>query len=122
MARRRSAALRRDHILDAALKLADDAGLGALSMRRLGQALGVEAMSLYNHVANKDDIVDGLVDIVFSEIEVPEPGTRSGRQASLPSRPTTRTTQSTATPSASRCGNSDTRRRRRTQPSNQRCD
>ena len=43
-------------------------------MRTLGRKLGVEAMSLYNHVANKEDIVDGLVDIVFSEIEVPSPG------------------------------------------------
>jgi AcrR family transcriptional regulator len=61
MARRRSAALRRDHILDAALELADDAGLDALPMRRLGQARGVKAMSLYNHIANKDAILDGLI-------------------------------------------------------------
>jgi AcrR family transcriptional regulator len=73
MARRRSAALRRDHILDAALKLADDAGLGALSMRRLGQALGVEAMSLYNHVANKDAILDGLVARVLNQVALPVP-------------------------------------------------
>jgi len=73
MARRRSAALRRDDILDAALKLADDAGLGALSMRRLGQALGVEAMSLYNHVANKDAILDGLVARVLTQVALPAP-------------------------------------------------
>jgi AcrR family transcriptional regulator len=54
--------------------LADVEGLGALTMRRLAQELGVEAMSLYHHVANKDDILDGMVDIVFSEIEPPADG------------------------------------------------
>jgi AcrR family transcriptional regulator len=73
MARRRSAALRRDRILDAALELVDDAGLDALSMRRLGQALGVEAMSLYNHVANKDAILDGLVARVLAQVALPAP-------------------------------------------------
>lgn len=73
MAKRRSAALRRDRILDAALKLADDAGLDALSMRRLGQTLGVEAMSLYNHVANKDAILDGIVARVLAQVELPAP-------------------------------------------------
>ena len=72
--RRRRAPLSRERVLRAALALADDGGDEALSMRNLGKKLGVEAMSLYNHVANKDDIVDGLVDIVFSEIEVPSPG------------------------------------------------
>ena len=43
-------------------------------MRNVAKQLGVEAMSLYNHVANKEDLVDGLVDIVFGEIEVPAPG------------------------------------------------
>ena len=57
-------------MLAAALKLADKHGLEELTMRKLGQALGVEAMSLYNHVAGKDDLLDGLVDIVFSEIEL----------------------------------------------------
>jgi AcrR family transcriptional regulator len=74
MARPRSAPLRSDHILDAAVALADEAGLEALSMRRLGQAVGVEAMSLYNHVANKDAILDGMVARVLAEIELPEPG------------------------------------------------
>jgi len=55
----------------AALNLADTDGIESLTMRRLGQELGVEAMSLYNHVANKDDILDGIVDLVFSEIAVP---------------------------------------------------
>jgi AcrR family transcriptional regulator len=55
----------------AALYLADTSGIESLTMRKLGQELGVEAMSLYNHVANKDDILDGIVDLVFSEIALP---------------------------------------------------
>jgi AcrR family transcriptional regulator len=58
-------------VLRAALVLADEGGIESLSMRRLGQELGVEAMSLYNHVANKDDIQDGIVEIVLREIEMP---------------------------------------------------
>jgi AcrR family transcriptional regulator len=61
-------------VLRAALELADAGGFNSLSMRKVAAKLGVEAMSLYNHVANKEDIVDGLVDVVFSEIDVPEPG------------------------------------------------
>lgn len=57
-------------VLQAALELADQDGIEGLTMRKLGEALGVEAMSLYNHVANKDELLDGLVDIVFSEIEL----------------------------------------------------
>lgn len=63
--------LTRDRILNAALALADAEGLAALTMRRLGDALGVEAMSLYNHVANKERILDGLVDLVFAEVALP---------------------------------------------------
>ena len=63
--------LSRERVLRAALALADEAGVESLSMRKLAKELGVEAMSLYNHVANKDDILDGLVDLVFSEIEPP---------------------------------------------------
>jgi AcrR family transcriptional regulator len=63
--------LSRDQVLRAAVALADRGGLGALSMRKLGQELGVEAMSLYNHVANKGDLLDGMIDIVFSEIGLP---------------------------------------------------
>src|SRR4051794_33395842 len=66
--------LSREGILAAALELADREGLGALSMRRLGQALGVEAMSLYNHVANKVEVLDGLVELVLAEVELPSPG------------------------------------------------
>jgi AcrR family transcriptional regulator len=63
--------LSRERVLKAALRLVDEGGLEALSMRKLAGELGVQAMSLYNHVANKDDILDGLVDIVVAEIEVP---------------------------------------------------
>jgi AcrR family transcriptional regulator len=63
--------LNRERVLRAALVLADTGGIDALSMRKLGEELGVEAMSLYNHVANKDDILDGIVDLVFSEIALP---------------------------------------------------
>jgi AcrR family transcriptional regulator len=66
--------LSRERVLRAALVLADVGGIESLTMRRLGQELGVEAMSLYNHVANKDDILDGIVDLVFSEIELPAGG------------------------------------------------
>jgi AcrR family transcriptional regulator len=63
--------LSKERVLRAALVLADAGGIESLTMRKLGQELGVEAMSLYNHVANKDDILDGIVDLVFSEIAVP---------------------------------------------------
>jgi AcrR family transcriptional regulator len=58
-------------VLRAALVLADTGGIEALTMRKLGLELQVEAMSLYNHIANKDDILDGIVDLVFSEIALP---------------------------------------------------
>lgn len=61
-------------MLRAALDLADREGLGVLTMRRLGSALGVEAMSLYKHVANKDEILDGIVELVVGEIEIPSSG------------------------------------------------
>src|SRR5260370_35624622 len=63
--------LNRDRVLQAALALADASGIESLSMRKLGQAVGVEAMSLYNHVPSKADLLDGLIDLVFSEIELP---------------------------------------------------
>jgi AcrR family transcriptional regulator len=68
------APLTRERALAAAMQLADADGLGALTMRRLAQELGIEAMSLYHHVANKDDILDGMIDIVFGEIELPAAG------------------------------------------------
>jgi AcrR family transcriptional regulator len=63
--------LSRDQVLRAAVALADEGGIGALNMRKLGQTLGVEAMSLYNHVASKGDLLDGMIDVVFGEIGVP---------------------------------------------------
>jgi AcrR family transcriptional regulator len=66
--------LSRERVLQAALKLADEGGLESLSMRKLGQALGVEAMALYYHFANKERVLDGIVDLVFSEIDLPEIG------------------------------------------------
>jgi AcrR family transcriptional regulator len=65
--------LTRDRVLSAAIALADDGGLESLTMRKLATQLGVEAMSLYNHVAHKDDLIDGMVDIVFGEIDPPAP-------------------------------------------------
>jgi AcrR family transcriptional regulator len=64
--------LSRDRVLQAALALADAGGIEALSMRKLGEAVGVEAMSLYNHVPSKGDLLDGLIDLVFGEIELPD--------------------------------------------------
>ena len=66
--------LSKERVLRAAISLADEAGIESLTMRKLGQALGVKAMSLYNHVANKEDILDGIVDAVVSEIDVPSAG------------------------------------------------
>jgi AcrR family transcriptional regulator len=63
-------------VLHAAVALADESGSEFLSMRKLGEAVGVEAMSLYHHVANKDDLLDGIVDLVVGEIEVPGTGTQ----------------------------------------------
>lgn len=62
------APLSRDRVLRAAVRIADDAGLGALTMRRLAEVLGAEAMSLYYHVANKDEVLDGIADVVAREI------------------------------------------------------
>jgi AcrR family transcriptional regulator len=67
--------LSRERVLRAAVALADQGGIGSLTMRRLGQELGVEAMSLYKHVKNKDDLLDGIVDLVVGDIDVPPTGT-----------------------------------------------
>ena len=58
-------------MLRAAVALADRGGIDTLTMRNLGHELGVEAMSLYNHVANKNDLIDGIVDLVYGEIAPP---------------------------------------------------
>ena len=63
--------LSRERILLAALELVDGSGIEALSMRKLARALGFEAMSLYNNVANKDDVIDGILDLAFDETELP---------------------------------------------------
>ncbi|HTE38314.1 MAG TPA: TetR/AcrR family transcriptional regulator C-terminal domain-containing protein [Reyranella sp.] len=65
--------LNRERVLRAAIALADERGAQELTMRKLAKELGVEAMSLYNHVANKDDLLDGMIDLVFGEIEAPSP-------------------------------------------------
>ena len=65
------APLSRERVLRAGVALADENGIASLTMRKLGEAVGVEAMSLYNHVANKDDLLDGMIDVVFGEIDLP---------------------------------------------------
>ncbi len=64
----------RDRVLRTAIGLADREGIGALTMRRLAQELGVEAMTLYHYVANKDEMLDGMVDLVAGEVELPDGG------------------------------------------------
>jgi len=66
--------LSREKVLQKALELADRDGIAALSIRSLAQKIGTKPMTLYYYVANKDQILDGLVDIVFTEIETPEAG------------------------------------------------
>ena len=63
--------LSRDRVLEAAIALADEGGIERLTMRRLGEDLGVEAMSLYNHVSNKEDLLNGMIDALFAEIALP---------------------------------------------------
>ena len=65
------APLSRERVLRAAVEVADVGGISGLTIRSLAQELGVKPMSVYHHVANKDEILDGIVDIVFSEIELP---------------------------------------------------
>ena len=72
--------LTRALVLRAAVALADREGLARLSMRRLGDQLGIEAMSLYNHVGSKEDLLDGMVDLVFADIGMP-PVNRDWRSA-----------------------------------------
>src|SRR5690606_32027054 len=70
------APLSRQRVIEAAAEVADAGGLAAVSMRGVGKRLSVEAMSLYHHVAGKEDLLDGLADWVFSQIELPAPGQR----------------------------------------------
>jgi AcrR family transcriptional regulator len=78
-------------VLRGAVAIADERGLAALTMRSLGQQLGVEAMSLYNHVANKDDVLDGLVEVVMGEVvaaaeQIPPPADPSEWKAVMRAR------------------------------------
>ena len=73
-ARKAKPPLTRERAIEAAIALADAEGIDALSMRRLARELDVEAMSLYHHVANKAAILDGMIDAVFAEIDLPEEG------------------------------------------------
>ena len=65
--------LSRERVLRTAVALADEAGIASVSMRRLAQELGVVPMALYKHVANKDQLLDGMVDLVLGEIDPPDP-------------------------------------------------
>jgi AcrR family transcriptional regulator len=65
---RRRIPLTRERVLQAAIRRADEGGIESLSMRKLGQELGVEAMALYHHFANKEDLIDSMIDLVFGEI------------------------------------------------------
>src|SRR5215468_10136068 len=67
----RRATLSRDRVLRAAVALADEAGIESLSMRKLAKELGVVPMALYKHVASKEELLDGMVDIVMAEIDPP---------------------------------------------------
>ncbi|MFD2093983.1 TetR/AcrR family transcriptional regulator C-terminal domain-containing protein [Blastococcus deserti] len=67
-------ALNRDRVLRAAVALADDVGIEALSMRTLAERLGVVPMALYKHVANKEQLLDGMVEVIVAEIEPPAAG------------------------------------------------
>jgi AcrR family transcriptional regulator len=69
--RRSRSRLSREHLLGAAVALADESGIDSLSMRRLAHEFGVVPMALYKHVANKEDLLDGMVDVVFGEIDLP---------------------------------------------------
>jgi AcrR family transcriptional regulator len=68
------ARLSRDRVLRGAMAVADAGGIASLTIRSIAQELGVKPMSVYHHVANKDAIIDGIVDLVFSEIDLPVPG------------------------------------------------
>ena len=66
--------LSRDRVLAGAITVADAGGIGALTIRTLAQELGVKPMSVYHYVANKDEIIDGIVDLVYAEIDLPMAG------------------------------------------------
>ena len=78
--------LTRDRIIETALRVMDDEGLEAVTMRRIGRELGVEAMSLYNHVEDKDDILEGVTERVMNEFEFPDSTGRWAEDARAMSR------------------------------------
>lgn len=100
--------LSRDRVLRTAVALADDVGIESLNMRRLAQELGVVPMALYKHVANKDELLDGMVDVVVGQIHPPVPGAEwknavrqrilSARRALLAHRWAARVIQARANP------------------------
>lgn len=65
--------LDRERVLRTAISVADREGIEAVTMRRIGRALGVEAMALYRYVEGKDDVLDGMIDILFGDVELPQP-------------------------------------------------
>src|SRR3954462_1221053 len=82
--------LSRERVLRTAVARADEAGLASVSMRALAQELGVVPMALYKHIANKDQLLDGMVDLVLGEIDPPDPGLdwkSAVRQRILSARP-----------------------------------
>ena len=103
--------LSRERVLEAAIALADGGGIESLTMRKLAQELGVEAMSLYNYVANKDDLLDGIVDLVVGEFELPCRRATGRRRSARARSPPTRCSCATPGRAASCC-----RRRRVSQP------
>ncbi len=68
-------AMTRDRVLDGAVALADEDGISALTIRNLAAAIDAKPMTIYHHVPNKDAIIDGMVDRVFAEIDLPPAGT-----------------------------------------------
>ena len=72
--------LTKERILGTAVALADEEGVDSLSMRRIAQELGVVPMALYKHVANKDELLDGMIDVVVGEIDPPLEGPTGGRR------------------------------------------
>jgi AcrR family transcriptional regulator len=70
----KSTPLNRERVLGCALDLADESGIAGLTIRSLAHSMGTKPMSLYHYVANKDEILDGIVDLVFGEIDLPSPG------------------------------------------------
>jgi len=96
-------------VLRAALVIVDKGGLEALTMRYLGRALGVEAMSLYNHVANKEDVLDGLIDLIFSEGDSSRPQQLRDRHPAHPASDSRRAQPEGGSPPRSPADSSRTR-------------